>query len=443
MPEFIKKEFAIWTLIVGIGCVVLSSLLLSAFDGIIVALMLFCFFFALLTGASRLIFTFTFGFYLIFLTFFIVSTHILYGGPFLNGGDDSFFYDASKQVFLSNYDLNIKVDVFPLWIVNYPAYLYIFAYFFGLLSYFGLDSMSFYHLSLLKVALGSLVPVILYKVIKDHRWLTGRGVLSTVILFPTLTFYTVSLLRESILVLLFILVVWISTRRDNLLFSFLLVLIISILAYFIRPVHGILLFVFFGIYTLFSYKASILVKICALAFFSLLIYSFNIFAFAEIFHELNEVQEKYIAHSNEVNDVGSIGLKLYNSEHIWLWPVKLIYYLLSPIPPPIFSDFNGLALFLTLGSILWYFFVFGLFSSLRRRSNWNKPLYSSAVFIIFVSCIIGVSSSKDPRHLVFLSPLIVLLGHVELLHISKARLVFGGVFITLFGLLFYVFLKFI
>jgi hypothetical protein len=437
----VNKSDALTLLILGVASTIFPTIFFSVWDGVFVAIFLFFAFRFFFKKYDRILFTFSFGLYLLNSTFFLFVLNLVNGSPFLSGGDDLFFYDAGKALFLSNYDINIDYEGFSLIAVNYPAYLYLISFFYGFFSFLGFDSLHFYHFTLFKVSLGAIIPVLIFKLRNFYYFNISKVDLIFIILFPTLILQTVSFLRDSLISLFFIFAVYKIVLNKKFIYKFLWMLPFSVILYFFRPLHGFLLIFFFVIYYFFSSKKFLWVKIFSFAFLFIFFVSYFISYFGDFLDQYQRLQGMYSELSIETNQEGSLGVVLYASSFPLIWPFKLLYFYLSPIPPPIFATFNILSIYLSLGSLFWYFIVFGFFKSVLRKVNTISPFYLSLFLLFLVAGIVGVNTSKDPRHLTFLYALIIPFGLGELKLISKEKFYFFIFGALIVGIISYTFLK--
>ena len=439
----IKKEEALTTLFLGLFSTIIPTVLFSAFDGVILALILFLFFRILFHKYDRLLFSFSYGLYLINSTFFLLILYIVNGSPFLSGGDDLTFYTAGKELYASRFDINIEVEGIPLWIINYPAYLFMISFYYELLSWIGLNSLHFYHLTLLKVSLGSVIPVIIYKIGSQISSRVSRYTLFVIIMLPTLVLNTTSFLRESIISFFFVIGVYIILSKNKSLYKIIFVSILIIVIYFIRPVHAFFLVLFILINFILKSKRTYWIIFYIVIFLIISVLFLYDFYEIGIFNKYQIVQSSYLELSKETSQDASLGIKLYSSNNLLLWPLKFLYYIFSPIPPPIFGSLNLLTIFISIGNLIWYSIVFGFIKSIFRKVNRTNPYFLSVFLLFVIASAVGVSTSKDPRHLVFMYPLIIPISIRELGMMSKLQLyLFLGVF-GLIALIVYIFLKFI
>ena len=439
----VQKTEAVIFFLIGLASTIIPSVLFSVWDGLIVALILFCIGRLAFKKYDRLLFTFSYGLYLLNATFFLMILNWVNGNPFLAGGDDLFFYSAGKELFLAEYNIITEVDGIPLWVANYPFYLYLISFYYGFLSQLGLDSLHFYHLTLLKVAFGASIPVFIFNLARHYQKDITKVDLITIILFPALVLQTVSFLRDSIISFFFILGVLKAASNKRIISRLIWLLPLATIIYFIRPVHAFFLIIFLVIYIVFENRRFLWLKIfgvSALAVICLFFFNKEVTTF---FEQYERVQGMYTELSLETNQEGSLGVKLYSSNAPMLIPIKLLYYFLSPIPPPIVSGLSGLSLYLSLGAIFWYFIIFGFLKSVMKQSSRENPFYVSLFVLFVLAGLVGISSSKDPRHLTFMYPIILPFGLKELNTMPKNQLYVICILSAIFGLLGYVLFKFV
>lgn len=437
-----RASFAFNILLFGLLSTIIPTLLFSVWDGILIALFLLIFFNLFFKGYDKLVFSLSFGLYLLNSTFFLITTNFIFGSPFLEGGDDTFFYLAGKQLYNSGYDIQTEVDGIPLWATNYPAYLYMISFFYGILSWFGFNSLHFYHLTLLKISFGALIPVFINKIGNRNNIGFSKNSLLVIILFPPLVLQTTSFLRDSVISFFFILGAYIITKNLNFFYKLFWILILSSIIYFFRPAHSVFLVFLYVTYLLFLSNKHIGPKFGVLGFTLLMLFFLFKQGYGDLIEQFEKVQSMYTNLSQEKNSEGSLGLKLYSSDLIILFPLKLIYYFISPIPPPIFSKMNILNAYLSIGAISWYLIVFAFLKSIFRKVSEIDPFFVSIYFLFLLAGVIGISTSKDPRHLTFIYPLIIPYGLRELSLTNKNQMFIILLVSIILGFLLYIPLKF-
>lgn len=439
---FHKKE-TINILIVGLLSTIIPSILFGVLDGVIVALLLFFIFKIFLKKYDGVIFSLAFGLYLINSTFFLIITNYINGSPFLSGGDDLLFYLAGKQLYIADYDIRTELAGFPLWAANYPAYLYLISFYYGALSWIGFESLHFYHLTLLKVSLGSLIPVFIYRIGNRFSFGVSRMSLLVIILLPTFVIQTTSFLRESVISFLFIIGILIITSKKYGFYQVIFILILVSIIYFIRPIHAIFFIFFYITYMLLHKQNSFWVKACIITSIIVGFLIFSSLGYDDLFKQYDRIQSMYSELSLETNEEGSLGVLLYSSTSPFLLPIKLFYYYMSPIPPPIIGKVDLFTFYLSIGAVFWYLVIIGFLRTVFRKVNSGDSFFMSVYLLFIFVGIIGVSTSKDPRHLTFLYPLIIPFGLRELNLIPKIQLYLIFPVLGLLGLVGYILLKYI
>ncbi len=409
-------------LFLGIVATFIPALVFKVPDAPILALLLYAVLRAFLKRDTGAVFTLAFGIYLISSAFFLLATNYTFGRPFLGGGDDMYFFIAAKTLVKAKLDINTTVDGIPLWSSSYTGYLYLLGYYYKAISSLGFDSFHFYHLSILKVGIGSLIPVLVYAIFKRNSFIQLEGSLWILVLFPTLVIHVVSLLREAVISVLFLFVVYKVVNSRWQLTALLWVLLISFLVYSIRPVHSAFVGLFYFLWVFLSRPKNLTLKLGTLVVVFFL-FTMNWIKGISLFgSDLDRIQGMYLALAQETNQEGSIGLRLYTSNFLLIQPLKLLYYFMSPIPPPMVIRLNLLSTYISLGIVFWYLYVFGFFSGYVNFLRKGDRLYLTVFLLFIISGIVGVVSSKDPRHLVYIYPLIIPFGYSQLQFIPKRRI---------------------
>jgi hypothetical protein len=442
--EMFSKKFKIlsfYFLFMGFILAVIPTIMFDYLIGIVILFILISIAKLLLNRQSLILFFFSFGVNLIGSVILILSTFYLFGKPFLQGGDDELFFLASKDLFLNDFDFSISVEQVPLVAVNYPAYLLLFGAWFELLSHFLFSEPHFLALIYLKVFISSFCPVLLWKINNNLGLVKFNKVIVFIVLMPTLIYFNATLLRESIITFLFLVGIYKTTSENKFIFKLFFIFLISFVIYFIRPVNGFLMVSFFCIYE--YLKRNDIVSFKSIIFLTVIVFSIQIFnsSLKNILESINTIQESYMSLTNSDNSVSSIGRVLYNSESFILFPIKLLYYVLSPIPPPFFSNPSIITFILSIGAIYWYLIVFSItnkcFRSFRKLSVFEK----SIILIFLLSAIIGVSTSKDSRHLIYIYPLIVSAGQEEINNYYLKSITISAIFLCSIAAFSYFILK--
>lgn len=440
----IKKEQAITCLLIGILSTLIPSVLFFTLDGIVVAIILYftVILFLKNSKSEAILFTFSYGLLLVNSTFFLLLLNYVNGKPFLAGGDDLLFFTAGKELYINDFDINIEVDGLPLWVTNYPAYLFIISFYYKFLSFFGINSLSFYHFTLFKILLGSLIPILIYKIGHFVSIRFDKLALFVVLLMPTLVYHTTSFLRETVISFFFLSGVYIILSDKAIIIKSLLFILITVILYFIRPIHSFFFILFFLLYLIISRKTSSWIRLNTAFIILIVIYYFKR-EDSELFLQYQRTQSSYQELSAITSQEGSLGVKLYGANDLFFWPIKYFYYLFSPIPPPIVATFNLLTVYMSLGALLWYLLVIGIIKSGLRVINRMDPYFLTLYILFFLAGVVGVNTTKDPRHLVFIYPLIIPISLGELIITKKSLLLVLVFSFFIVGILGYILFKFI
>ena len=442
MINSIKKDEAITCLFIGLLSTLIPSFIFSVWDGLFVAIILFFFIRLFFKKYDRLLFTFSFGLFLLNSTIFLLILNFVNGSPYLTGGDDFLFYSAGKELYKTGFDINIEVDGVPLWASNYPAYLFLISFYYKFLSFFGLNSLHFYHLTLFKISIGAIIPVLVNKVCDLISFGLSKLTFIVIIMLPTLVYHTTTFLRESIISFFFVFGVFIILSNKPNVFKLLLILITTTILYFIRPIHSIFFIIFSALYFIFNRKNAFGIKFYILIIFFIIGYFIFDINNSELFIQYQNTQNSYFELTQLTSQEGSLGVKLYGSNNILMWPIKYLYYLMSPIPPPIVGTLNLLTIFISIGSILWYLIVLGFLKSGLRKTNRLNPFFLTLFILFLIAGAVGVNTTKDPRHLIFIFPLIIPFGLRELKTIPRYVLYLLLILILIIGILSYILMKF-
>jgi len=428
-------------LFLGILSTLIPSIVFDVSKAPLIAILLYALVRIFLKRNSAAVFNLAYGVYLISGAFFLLVTTYTFGFPFLGGGDDKFFYEAGRALAQADMNINTYVDGVPLWAANYPGYLYILAGFYKVLALMGFGQYHFFYLSLLKICIGSLIPVLVFKIFRTLPHVYSERSLWILVLFPTLVIHTVSLLRESVISVVFLLMVYQVVKDSKPIKGLFWMLVCTALVFVVRPVHASFLVIFFLTYTFLSYPKYLAIKLGGLIIVFITLSMNWVQGLSFLGSDLDRVQDAYLTLAKESNQEGSIGIKLYTSNSLLLQPVKLVYFFLSPIPPPIVISINLLSIYISLGIIYWYLYVFGFFAGFSNFIKRGDRLYLTTLILFLVSGIVGVVSSKDSRHLIYIYPLIIPYGYAQVQFMRKRtikQIVYG---FLAFGVMGYIILK--
>ena len=358
---------------------------------------------------------------------------------FLSGGDDEFFYSSSIEILNNNFDPNTNLSTgHYLSSVGSWGYLYFNSLILKFLKFFPFYEPDILSFRLIKSLLSALVPVFVYKIFKDSVFrLSDKGLL-LLILFPALIFFNYSLVRESYVALLFGMFIYINIYYKNSIIKYFLLTIIFLIAFSFREISGVFMIIFFISYH-FKFKKN---QILWSSFFIIFVsyFAFYIASLSEIGAKFIEVQKIY-AELSQSNNSASLGLTVLNSQNPLMIPIKLIYILISPIPP-VFIYNPSLSNFIKLvGNFSWYFVCLGTAIYYIKNKNISDKISYPLLLTLVFSLVVIVNTSMDPRHIAYLYPFFLPIGiyGIKMLHYSKRILLYFSLFFLL--VILYIFLK--
>lgn len=324
--------------------------------------------------------------------------------PFIGGGDDELFYHYAVK--LSKYWLSAFGPEY-IFGMQYKLYVHMHGFWFDFLNYLNIKDYFFFHSILLNCFVGALIGPISYGIIKQI-WNEKFAVYASllIIFFPLTVFYSSTLLRECFVTVLFLLVVKLTISNVNFFSKYFLLVILLLLAYFLRPASAFFIAIFPAAYFVFAAKTKLRRNI-VLLFFALIVFVGLLFKSQIYDRDIKETQEMYDQLAQESSAESSIGMKLTRSGNIAIRAVSVIYIIYSPVPPPIIVEPRLDYIFISLGSLIWYFAIPCLLILTFVYFNdpyFGKYLKSFIVFFLF-SAIIVTFSSADVRHLQPVYPL--------------------------------------
>jgi hypothetical protein len=374
----------------------------------------FSLFFFILIGflifkTQRTFFIYSYFLNIICFSIIVYSNFSINGTYFLGGGDDELFFDYAIR--MSKYGIE-DFGIEYVFGMPFKLYTHIQALYFDFLKILGFCDYSLIHLLLINSFVGACTAVLIAKFISFFKLEDSKKNLLTLITisFPISIFYYSNLLRECFVVLIFMLVVYITTNyklKVSKKIFFVIVLIIS--AFFIRPASSFFIMSFPFFFIIFN-SASFYKKI--------LIYSFLFVGIlvllklrTQIYNrDVQETSEMYQELASETADDQSLGIQLMQSSNPFLKACSVFYIVLSPIPPLIIKELSFRALIFSIGSLLFYF-TFPAFILLVFSKNYEKRKIIIPFFLTFVfTSVIVTFTSADPRHLQLIMPITFFLG---------------------------------
>ena len=312
--------------------------------------------------------------------------------------DDLLFYEVAigKQ--------NENVHLFN---IRWWGYLLLLKGFYLGISEWIDSSSNFYHGILLSSFLSSFIPHFYRKHFYGKLTRQSLNRLIIVLLFlPQFVVYNSTYLRDSIIMLLFaMLVYFVNLKTISNLKKLSIIIFLLILGYSIRPGSSIFLISYLIVQLLMSrgnlYVIYLIVIILIISYFN----DVN-------FRSLDQLNHSYSALTDREASSNSIGNRLLNNESVLFFPLKFLYILFSPIPPPIITKFSLKTFVFSIGLLIQYYFLIiflisGVknFFSVKKNIEISKDLIFTSIIVVAI-----LFSSRDPRHLNFLFPLVFMRG---------------------------------
>ena len=320
-------------------------------------------------------------------------------GTYWGNIDEELFYEAA----IGQYREGFYVSS-----IRWGGYYFLLTEYYYFIREFIDSSVHFYHGILLSAFFSSFIPYFFKKYFyKKLHHITINRLILVLLFLPQFLIYNVTYLRDSLILLLFsVLVYFIGLRNRNILFRFIIIFFILVLSFSIRPGSSI----FLGVYVIFDLFFIEKKKYYLIVGTFILVLA--IIAWDVNFRDPIEVGKGYIELTEREISSNSIGQRLLSSNNILLLPLKMLYILFSPIPPRIVNKVSIHSVVFTIGSLVKYFYlILFLISAFKNFVSKNKDIYMirDTLFIFFI--VLGVLfTSRDQRHLNFLFPLVFYYG---------------------------------
>jgi hypothetical protein len=320
-------------------------------------------------------------------------------GTYWGNIDEELFYEAA---------IGQNRDGFYEASIRWVGYYFLLTEYYYFIREFIDSSVHFYHGILLSAFFSSFIPFFFKKHFYKKLLPVELNRLILILLFlPQFLIYNVTYLRDSLILLLFsVLVYFIGLRNRNILFRFIIIFFILALTFSIRPGSAIFLgvFVLFDLFFIEKNKYYLIIGTFILVV--------AIIAGNVNFRNPIEVSQGYIELTEREISSNSLGHIVLSSDNILLFPLKMVYILFSPIPPQIVYKVSIQSVFFTIGSFVKYFYLIAfLISAFKNFIVKNKDIYliRDSLFVFFL--VAGVLfTSRDQRHLNFLFPLVFYYG---------------------------------
>lgn len=354
---------------------------------------------------------FYYFFFLSFLFSRIIALELIFenGTFFTNGQDDEFFNNAAQALFDSNFDL-----VQPYFILApYKLFILFLGFWIKILNFlsFGFASSDSYHYSFLIINnfIGSFSVIYLRKIIYKLNIIKDlKGYKLYFILFsPIVIYYSSVLLREIWIIMFFVIGMYFLISK-NLKNNFIKLSAISIALFFIRPFNAavFLLMVFswqfLSIRNVFTKSIILFIFPLTILYFIFSIDSFFVFSLLNSMENMNN----FILDNVSENSIGKI---LFQSNSIIIvYLIRPLYILISPFPPPFFTDYSIISFLKSFNGLVWvvtlpFYFLF-LLNFLKKSTFYKKNNYDLYKYVLVVSLLMLVNTlainffTGNPRH---------------------------------------------
>lgn len=306
--------------------------------------------------------------------------------------DDKMFYEVAA--FDNVFDVNLLK-------IRWWGYFFLLKQFYLLVREFIDSGVHFYHGILLNTFISSFIPYLYKKHFRDiFPTKTVDKLLIFLIFMPQFVVYNSTYLRDSIIMLLFAsLIYFLNSKRHLEIRKIGYSLIILIFAYFIRPGSSFFLLTYIFIHFYSSKIKLYLLLLLVILFIVDYYYDFQ-------FRDLESISNTYTELTSKEASVNSLGAKLLDSNNLLLFPIKFLYVLFSPIPPPILFKLSLQSIVFSVGLLIKYFFILiYLIDGIKNFFSNNSDFRKNFIYICIITGAI-LFSSRDPRHLNYLLPLI-------------------------------------
>ncbi|MBO3699749.1 hypothetical protein J4E76_14865 [Fabibacter sp. E12] len=184
--------------------------------------------------------------------------------------------------------------------------------------------------------------------------------------------------------------------------------------FFFRVAHGGLFVIFLTTYFYFTLKGNKQKGLLLLGVFL----GFMVFLSAggmQYVEILSRTSEFYMEQASKNSSASSLGNIFYSSNNPVFLVMRPIMLLFSPLPPPVLVQMRLDSLFFSIGSLVWYYLnglnILALFSpSIKKKGQNSSPLLKALFVTVIISLILVSFTSRDPRHLVYFYPFVLVHG---------------------------------
>lgn len=364
------------------------------------------------------------------LTYWLISMN---GKPFSTGGDDEFFYLASKE--LSEEIQNGKYPGLEFFAIYSGAgYILLNVIILKLLSFAG--EITPITMRVLNAGAGATIAPVVFLIAKkirgnDHKRLAAETAL-LVALFPILIYYAAMGLRDIWIAVFAILLVYILVCRPAGKISFLRILIapsvLIVLTGMFRPLSTVALVVFWATYLLVSStteKANVR-KYAVMAILVMI----SLWTGSKVVEKFVSMGKMYTELAIGEAAEGSIGVKLLMLPSPVNEIARFFYTTYAPVPP--MKKLEPYDILIGSGAIIWYyilpFVVAGLFIGMKDR--YEKSIALPVSFFMLITIVGIMMTSIDVRHKIVIFPMALFFYKIassQLSRRAKTRIVFCNV----------------
>jgi hypothetical protein len=372
---------------------------------------------------ARRFFLYAFLLNSLFAVLLALSFFLEHGDPFIGGGDDETFYEISRG-FKDGLRVFDKKNAFSWSSLNYKAYIIVMAGWLKMLNIIGFSDDSFLNLNLVNSFFGALSVVLIFLIFKSIMGVElGKKTAYWVLLFPPVIFYSATIIRDTMVLFVFSLslfILFVTNWRWRMKLPLLLVCLLVM--YYVRDASSFLLAVFIITYIGLGLKGNnhklLFIAGCFLAIIvalSTLLVAASTAPpavqplktdFIKFLSYQIHYYNKEILHESLQT---SLGARLRDFSNPVAVLTGILYMFFSPVPPLFFQSFTFGNLFLGLGNMVWYFigflYVFSVFQS--SYSPVHRRVWWAVLMTLLLSLLMVYFSSGDSRHLHFIQPFII------------------------------------
>ncbi len=385
------------------------------------------------------------------LVIFCVAQALFFQSAYLQifdkGGDDRYFFE--DWILLGYYDIDAVLTEYN----PYKTFVLPAVYYLKFINFLGFGSTFSFHVNLINVFVGSMIPVFVYKT--AIFFTTSRlAQFATVFVsfYPFLNYQSVKIMRDVDVYLLFTILIYLLTTNLRLLAKGLWILLIVFLMWNVRKEALIYIFILVGSFSFLQNKSILtrvtLVVLIFLSFGVVYMYVSTVYGldlnsvikFSQLYDDLRQETAGDSSIATMLKNAGFLG-KVISVPYVWL----------SPLPPPILFSVNFMSLLISIGCLLWYYLmprgVINLYNNTINSSGIEQRNLSLSICVtILIGSLFIAYTSGDPRHTLIFFPTfsIFCFGYFQN---SRQKFELNLIYVTIFTLivaiLSYLYLKFL